>query len=289
MKLPQKIDLHMHSTVSDGTDSPEELLDRVREAGLGLFALTDHDAAKGCSAICRALRAGDPEFICGVEFSCRDTEGKYHILGYGYDPDRRAVYRLIEKAHGLRIKKVKARIDFLRDEFGFVFPADEVEKLLSADNPGKPHIANLMIKFGYADTKETAIKEYINRRHFRSEYILPEDAIGAILESGGIPVLAHPSYGDGDDLILGEDMNERLRHLIGIGLRGVEAFYSGFTEKLRCEMLSFAERYDLYVTAGRDYHGKNKMIDLGDVGAQDGISGTEGFRRFYNDVRKVHG
>ena len=184
------------------------------------------------------------------------------------------------------MKKVRARLDFLKSEFGFDFPDAELNKLFSADNPGKPHIANLMVKYGFADTKETAIKEYINRKHFRSEYISLEMAIGAIKEGGGIPVLAHPSYGDGDDLILGEDMDARLRHLMELGLAGVEAFYSGFTPKLCREMLSFADRYGLYVTAGSDYHGKNKIIALGDVGPFENVSETEGFIRFYKDVRK---
>ncbi len=286
MEIPEKIDLHMHSTVSDGTDSPAEILDRVREAGLGLFALTDHDAVKGCKVIRALLRRDDPGFISGAEFSCRDSKGKYHILGYGFDPDSASVTGLTEKAHCLRMKKVYARIEFLKDEFGFEFPVEELNELFSSDNPGKPHIANLMVKYGFADTKETAIKQFINRVHFRSEYISPEEAVAAILGGGGIPVLAHPSYGDGDQIILGEEMDSRLRHLMEFGLAGVEAFYSGFTPKLCREMLSFAARYDLYVTAGSDYHGKNKMIDIGDVGPYNVVVMTDGFKRFYRDVRE---
>ena len=81
----EKIDLHMHSTVSDGTDTPQELLRRVREAGIRLFALTDHDALKGCAMIRKVRSAGDPRLLNGVEFSCQDEQGKYHILGYHYD------------------------------------------------------------------------------------------------------------------------------------------------------------------------------------------------------------
>ena len=92
-----KIDLHMHSTVSDGTDTPEELLARVQEAGIELFALTDHDALKGCDMIRKARKPGDPQFLNGVEFSCRDELGKYHILGYGYDPDSPSILNVVEK------------------------------------------------------------------------------------------------------------------------------------------------------------------------------------------------
>ena len=286
MELPQTIDLHMHSTVSDGTDSPAELLDRVREAGLGLFALTDHDAVKGCRSICALLREGDPSFLCGVEFSCRDAGGKYHILGYGFDPDAAPIAEITDAAHGLRMKKVLARLDFLRDEFGFVFPEEELRKLLAMDNPGKPHIGNLMVRYGYAESKEQAIREFINRIHFRSEFLRPEQAIGAILGAGGIPVLAHPSFGDGDQLVLGEEMDARIRHLMAFGLQGLEAFYSGFTPKLSREILDFAGRYGLYVTAGSDYHGKNKLISLGDTGLDGAAERPEGLERFLRDVER---
>ena len=99
-------------------------------------------------------------------------------------------------------------------------------------------------------------------------------------------MLAHPSYGDGDQLILGEEMDQRLRWLMERGLQGVEAYYSGFTGKLNREMLDFARRYGLYVTAGSDYHGKNKMIALGDTGLEDAAEGPEGLLRFLDQVRK---
>ncbi len=286
MSTPFKLDLHMHSTVSDGSDSPAELLDYVREAGLSLFALTDHDAIKGCIALREQLREGDPAFIPGVEFSCRDEKGKYHILGYGYDPGVEPIRKLVETGHGMRMRKLRARLDFLRERFGVDFPEEELRWLMAQDNPGKPHIGNLMVKYHYAQTKEQAIKEFINQLHIRSEFLRPEQAIAGILGAGGIPVLAHPSYGDGDQLILGEEMERRLRWLMSFGLQGVEAYYSGFSAKLSREMLSFAERFGLYVTAGSDYHGSNKLIALGDTGLEDASRGPEGLLRFLNDVRK---
>ena len=280
--MVKKIDLHMHTTVSDGTDTPEEIISLVREAGIGLFSVTDHDAVKAARIIPPLLSEGDPLFLTGAEFSCRDEEGKYHILGYGYDPDAVSVRKLIESGHRFRIRKVRARLDFLKSEFGFSFPKKELDKLFSLDNPGKPHIANMMVRHGYAKSKDQAIRDYINRIRFRTEYVRPEEAVRGILDGGGIPVLAHPSYGDGDQLILGEEMDKRLCRLMDFGLQGVEAFYSGFTPKLCREMLSFAERYDLYVTAGSDYHGANKMIQLGDTGLEDADEWPEGLRRFIN-------
>ena len=151
-------------------------------------------------------------------------------------------------------------------------------------NPGKPHIANLMVSYGYAETKEEAIKEYINQIHFVDEFVRPEEAIKGILGAGGIPVLAHPSFGSGDELILGEEMDHRLRRLMEFGLKGVEAFYSGFTEKLRKEVLFFAEKYRLYVTAGSDYHGTNKLVQLGETGLDEVDEIPDGLTRFLNDT-----
>ena len=284
MKGSCRIDLHMHSTVSDGTDTPEQLLDHVREAGIEVFALTDHDAVMGCDVIRRVRRADDPRFLNGVEFSCRDEQGKYHILGYGYDPASPSVRCIVEKGHTIRMKKVIARLEFLRTAFGFCFPDSEIQSLMSLNNPEKPHIGNLMVKYGYAESKKQAIDEYINQAKIRSEYIRPEEAIEAILQGGGIPVLAHPAYGSGDEMILGDEMDCRLRRLMDFGLRGMEAFYSGFTPKLVVKMLSFAEKYDLYVTAGSDYHGKNKLTALGDTNIGSVQTMPDGMRRFLEEV-----
>ncbi len=280
MALPRAIDLHMHSTVSDGTDTPADILNRVREEGLDLFALTDHDAFKGCLAIRRLLKEEDPAFLPGIEFSCKDEEGQYHILGYGFDPKAEAIRKVVAEGHRYRIKKVLARLDFLESRFGFRFPESELRRLWAMDNPGKPHIGNLMVKYGYAATKEEAIREFIDQIHFRNEYVRPEEAIAGILASGGIPVLAHPSYGSGDELIIGEEMEHRLERLISFGLQGVEAYYSGFSRKLRDEILGLAERHGLYVTAGSDYHGTNKLVLLGDTGLPEPESWPEGLHRF---------
>ena len=284
-----KIDLHLHTCISDGTDTPEEILAHVREAGMQLFSVTDHDAVRAGIKM-RALRKeGDPTFLCGAEFSCKDEEGKYHILGYGFDPEGKAIRRLVEAGHSLRMKKVRARLDFLRTEFGFTFPKEEIEGLLSLDNPGKPHIGNMMVRYGYAATKDEAIRDFINRVHFRSEYLRPEQAIEGILDGGGIPVLAHPAYGSGDQLILGSELMERFRKLTAFGLQGAEAYYSGFTRRIREQVLSCAEELGLYVTAGSDYHGSNKLVVLGDTGLSDTDEGAEGLQRFLGEIRSRDG
>ena len=280
----KRIDLHMHSTVSDGTDTPTELIARVRDEGIGLFALSDHDAIHGCRQVIRAREEGDPHFLPGVEFSCKDKDGKYHILGYGYDVWAEPINELVETTFELRLKKVRMRLEFLTEEFGFVFPPEEIDALLANDRPGKPHIGNLMAKLGFAESKEDAIQNYINKARIPSTHIRPETAIEAILASGGIPVLAHPTYGSGDELYMGASMERRLRRLLEFGLQGVEAYYSGFTKPMQEEQLGYADKYGLYVTAGSDYHGSNKLVVLGDTNLEDVSCAHPGLRRFLEAV-----
>lgn len=275
-----RIDLHMHSTVSDGTDTPPELLDRVRKAKIELFALTDHDAVKGCAMIRDLLGSDDPMFINGVEFSCCDEEGKYHILGYHYDPDGASIRDIVELGHRYREEKLAARLEFIKERFGFAFSDADVQSLLALDNPGKPHIGNLMVRYGYAPSKEAAIREYLDQACIPDEYVRPEEAIQGILKSGGIPVLAHPVYGSGEELITDDQMDRRLNRLLALGLQGVEAFYSTFTRRMVREMLSFAEKYNLYVTAGSDYHGKNKPIAPGETNLDRFETVPDGMKRF---------
>ena len=286
MKNYGRIDLHMHSAVSDGTDLPQELLARVQEAGISIFSLTDHDAIKGCEVILsqRGEAEDAPFFVTGAEFSCKDEAGKYHILGYGYDPAAEAIRAVVEKGHALRMGKCRERLAFIQREFGFSFPQEEIDALLALDNPGKPHIGNLMVKYGYAETRKQAIKDYIDKLRFGSEYVRPEEAIEGILGAGGVPVLAHPCFGDGDQLIVGEEMEARLRRLIGMGVQGMEVFYSGFSPKLRDEMLALAEKYHLYVTAGSDYHGGNKLVEPGDTGMSADTPVPDGMERFFDTI-----
>lgn len=279
-----KIDLHMHSVISDGTDTPEELLSKVKAAGIGLFSLTDHDAIAGAEIVKKKRGPEDPLFISGVEFSCRDVFGKYHILGYGYDSSAPAINDLVNTGHSSRIIKLERRLEALRNQFGFRFSDEDVSLLFANKNPGKPHIANLMVKYGYAADKDHAFSAYLNHLKIANIHFLPEEAISAVLESGGIPVLGHPSYGSGDERIMGVRLDKRLQRLINFGLQGVEGYYSTFSPQMQKEVLGMAEKYDLYVTAGSDYHGKNKMIMLGDNNLSDVRQAPRGLHRFLEDV-----
>ena len=286
--LIRKTDLHMHTTVSDGTDTPEELLANIRGTGIPLFSITDHDSIEGCRLIQDILREGDPHFISGAEFSCEDIKGKYHILGYGFDPASRHMENLTEIGHTYRMRKVRARLDFLKEEFGITFPEEDVSWLYQQNNPGKPHIANLMVKYGFAPSKETAISRYLNKHEFADDHLLPEEAIVGILAAGGIPVLAHPSLGSGRELISGEVLEKRIKTLMEYGLQGIEAYYPRCSWEQNYQLLDLCGQHGLYVTAGSDYHGMNKKAVPGETGLNTAEELPEGFRRFLKDVSYIH-
>ena len=279
-----RIDLHIHTTVSDGTDTPEELVGKVRDAGLGIFSVTDHDAIKAAKTIAPLCLESGLRFIPGVEFSCRDRGGKYHILAYGFDPASESLNALVKRGQLLRADKLLARVAYLRETFGIEFPEEEIFRLLAESNPGKPHLANLMIKYGYAITFRSAMEKYLDRLPSAAEYISPEEAIAGILSGGGIPILAHPLVGSGREYLTDEEMERRLTALKEYGLAGIEAFYSGFTPEMTAGLLEKADKYGFLVTAGSDYHGKNKTVLLGDTGLPAPSEYPDALLRFLSRV-----
>ncbi len=279
-----KIDLHMHTTASDGTDSPEELIHIIRSAGIDLFSVTDHDAILGCERIKEILKEEDLYFLSGIELSCKDEMGKYHILGYGYDADTPVIRDLVEKVHNMRITKCGKRISILKEMFGIVFSEEDIRLLYKNNNPGKPHLAEMIVKKGCAETRQQAFDNFLNKIHTPGFYISPEEAIDAILVSGGIPILAHPPFGSGNEKITGSEMDKRIRHLTAFGLQGIEGYYYTFDEKQCREMLDLAEKYEIYVTAGSDYHGGKKENKPGETKLKRLKDAPRGLIRFLEEV-----
>ena len=278
----QKPDMHMHSVYSDGTDTPRILIDNVRKAGIDLFALTDHDTAEGCSAVQELLQPGDPRFIGGIEFSCKDQYGKYHILGYCYDPEKSAIKETVKFSHDIRIRKLINRFAYLKQEFGFTFSDSEREALMALPNPGKPHFAALMLEKGYVKTKSDGFAAFENY-HGTEPSLSPEDAIDAIYRADGLPVLAHGILADGSRSLTEQEIESRVARFKQAGLMGLECYYSTFTPEQKAIMLSLAKKYNMFVTAGSDYHGTNKPVKLGQTNDPD----LSDLQRFYAVIEQL--
>lgn len=266
MNSERRIDLHIHSTASDGTDSPAELLEKIRRAGVGVFSLTDHDTISGALEM-QKLALDDAVFVKGVELSCITAAGKCHILGYNYDENSSEFGQILEESRAKRRRKLDCRISFLKSNFGIEFTADELAELYSLNSVGKPHLGNLLAAKGYAENKNEAIEKYINPCETESDRIDGAAAIKAILAAGGIPVWAHPLGGTGEKILTEEKFTQQLDRLKAAGLKGLECYYSRYTEEQVRFLLCRAEENGLYVSGGSDYHGQNKSVRLGELNA----------------------
>ena len=247
----------MHSVYSDGSHEPEVILQKVREAGLDLFSLTDHDSFKGCARMRELLKPGDPVFINGIEFSCRDQFGKYHILGYHFEETESGVARAADWTHFQRIDKAIRRFDYIEQKTGCRFTDEERQRILSEHNPGRPHFARMAMEKGLASDFSEAF-QLISGLGGNSRYLTAKEAIEAILESGGIPVLAHGILEEGSGHLTFDELKERTRRLMNYGLKGMECFYSSYTADEVNGSLSLSKELGLVVTAGSDFHGPSK-------------------------------
>ena len=192
--MPSTIDLHIHSANSDGTDTPEELLNKIRLAGIKIFALTDHDTINGAMTL---KNLGVKNFVAGIEFSCiTQNNHKCHILGLGYDENNNDFKNALKAGEDLRHEKFFKRIKFLNDTFNIKFSDDEIEDLLKIPSVGKPHLGNLIVKKGYAKTRVEAIENIIDKAKTGNDKISAELAIKSILSAGGIAIWAHPLGGE---------------------------------------------------------------------------------------------
>ena len=271
--MPAVIDLHTHSTASDGTDTPLQLIENVKAAGIKVFALTDHDTVAGTETLLKNPPEG-VTFIPGIEFSCQMDTGKCHILGYCNDTAHPAFQAALRQGAALREGKLNLRLDFLRNR-GITFPAEELDRLLQIPGVGKPHLGNLMVKYGYAASLTEAIRDIINLCPTPSSRIPAKTAVNAILASGGMPVWAHPLGGEGEKEASLEQFGKMLVELTDYGIMGLECWYSRYPAPV-CERLTVtAQDHGLLISGGSDYHGTNKNIALGTLNDDHRMVSTE--------------
>lgn len=251
------VDLHMHSRASDGSQTPAQLLEVLRRAGIRTFSLTDHDTDAGVRELERLPLEG-LRFIRGIEFSCVTTCGKCHILGYDYDPDHPRFRAALAYGAGLRQEKLQQRLRFLEERFSIVLTDEEQNWLHRQNSPGKPHLGQILVNRGLAPDLSTAIKTYVNPAKGGQDRIPAAMAIDAILAAGGIPVWAHPLGGEGERRLRPEEFEALLRVLLQAGIRGLECHYSRYGKEETDLLLKKAEESGLLVSGGSDYHGTVK-------------------------------
>ena len=247
--MNSKVDLHMHTVVSDGTDTIPELLKKIQTLGITTFAVTDHDAIDGALEM-ECIVPAEIKFIKGVELSCKTDVAKCHILGYNYDPK------------------------YLTEELGFAFSEEEKAELFKKKSPGKPAFADLIQKhLPPVQPAEAPIDIY--KTYLKSLPGGRVDAIGAIKAikaAGGVAVWAHPFGGVREKRLTQEQFREQLELLRNAGIDGLECYYSEYTMEEVEALCRAACEKGLRISGGSDYHGTGKPhLHLGMLNKEDTI------------------
>lgn len=261
-----KIDLHLHSSYSDGSDSVQELAEKIKQAGITKFALTDHDTVAGCEEMARIMPVG---FIPAVELTCKAGNIKCHILGYGIDYKNSELLALIEKGKNLRQIKLETRIEYLKKTWNIELTKDELDWLYSRKSVVKTHIANILVKRGLAADNQIAMKKYLDGCKAGDTRFSGDEAISAILGADGVPVWAHPLGGEGESHLGEKEFLLQLETMMKFGIQGLECFYSRYNMKEIDFLIDCANKYNLKITGGSDYHGSNKTVEIGKLNTEN--------------------
>ena len=253
------IDLHIHTTASDGTFTPEQVVSHAHQLNLKAIAITDHDTVVGSK---EALRSGIPPslgFLTGVEISSTPPpfypgSGSFHLLGYSIRLDDPQLNRTLEKLQQARQNRNPAIINRL-NELGISITLDEVLREAGEGQLGRPHIAQLMVKKRAVASIDEAFDQFLGTgkpAYVDKQRVECFKAIEIILDAGGVPILAHPG-------LLDYKTEGRLDELIGklkkAGIQGVEVYYSGHTPDQTRLYAELAKRHELLMTGGSDFHG----------------------------------
>lgn len=256
------VDLHIHSCYSDGTDTSEELIKKLKTKSVSVFSVTDHDTVDFYDNIDYGS-LDELRLITGVEFSCRTKVRKCHILGYGFDRNNNRIRELILKGQELRKSKLIKRLEYLEKTCGIVFEQSDKNYLLAMKAAGKPHIAKIIVRMGLADTISGAIEKYMKSMPGGNDKLDAAEAISAIKAAGGIAVWAHPLGGEGEKHLSKEEFGNQLDLLKEFGIQGLECFYSRYNKEEIDYLCGIADSNELCKSAGSDYHGRVKNIEVG--------------------------
>jgi len=259
-----RVDLHIHSTVSDGRLSPGEVVRKAAALGLTVIALTDHDTVDGIAPALEAARAFPQlKVIPGVEISTYVTQGEVHVLGYFIDCAHPELQASLSRMRNSRLERAHGMIAKLR-ELGLPVEWERVREIAGGSSVGRPHLAQAMLEKGYISSIKEAFTKYIGwggPAYVEREKITPVEALELILRTDGLPVLAHP--------LTINDPAAMITELKASGLAGIEAYYDGSTAEEINGLVSLAEKHGLIATGGSDYHGlddsRETMIGGADV------------------------
>ena len=254
------IDLHVHTTASDGTASPAEAVELAKAAGLSAIAITDHDTVSGYAEAAEAGKALGVEVIPGIEISTKYGRA-VHILGYYIDPDSDKLAPVLEWVVRDRDERNRKMAGLMAAD-GLPVSYEEMHRRFGAVI-GRPHFAEVLVELGLAKDVRDAFDRYVEKGQ---KYYLPrnflsiERSVEIIREAGGIPVLAHPFQYKLDDA----GLRELIEHCMESGLKGIECRYSGYSTEQSKYLGRLAEEYGLIKTGGSDFHGENKKhISIG--------------------------
>ena len=253
--MTRMIDLHVHTTASDGTFTPSDVILLAKKAGLAAMAVTDHDTVDGIDEALNKAKKENFELIPGIEFSVGNTEN-IHIIGLYIDHKNSVLSNVVNTMKSYRYERNLKLISNVRKE-GFDISYDKICEIMNTNNVGRLHIAHYMQKMGMTNDYRKIFKKYFipgTKTYVPMKNVSEEDGIQAILKSGGIPVLAHINYLKQNDL----ETEKTVKRLIGYGLKGIEAFYSGYdkrTERLAHEL---CRKYNLLKSGGTDFHGARR-------------------------------
>jgi len=251
-----KVDLHIHSTASDGRFSPAEVVRKSADRGLSIIALADHDTVNGVVPALTAAKAFPQlKIIPCVEISTDISKGEVHVLGYFIDYTNPELLEALKKLRNSRWERAQGMVAKLRD-LGILIEWQRVQEIAGNSSMGRPHIAQAMLEKGYITSLKEAFTKYISRggpAYVEREKMTPAEAVELILRSNGLPVLAHP--------LTINDLKPLIVELKAAGLAGIEAYYNGYTDDEINSLVSLADRYDLIPTGGSDFHGLDANIE----------------------------
>lgn len=263
-----KFDLHLHSDNSDGSASVKELVKTVIDSGIKIYAITDHDTVDGIQEA-RLCTPKDINFISGVELTCRIQDIDCHILGYQIDSESKKIKDLIELGKKLRRQKLETRVKYLKEVWNIELTEKELKWLYSRKSVVKTHFANILVKRGLSDNNIDAMKKYLDGCKTGNTKFDGAAAIKTIIESGGIPVWAHPLGGEGEEHLNEGEFAVQLKTMINYGIYGLECYYSRYSIPETEMLVRYAKENNLLISGGSDWHGKNKTVTIASLNADN--------------------